>query len=195
MIIQKAIKVQRYPYTDPKTNKIVSPPPIELNELNVTFHDNPQTKIVVAKIQNFPVQVLLFGPRTYSSLAEIQDKEKTYENKLLDLLGEDPSSFLQKLLPKTLESDPNGPGSILSGMLSSLGIKSAPTCSCKRRALEMNSKGPDWCEKNIDQIVGWLGEEAKKRRLPFVKTVAKLMVQRAISKSRRLLAKQANAET
>jgi aminoglycoside N3'-acetyltransferase len=79
-------------------------------------------------------------------------------------------------------------------MLGSLGIRSAPTCSCKRRALEMNFRGPDWCEQNIDNIVGWLEEEAKKRRLPFIKTVAKLMVQRAISKSRRLLAK-ANAKT
>jgi CRISPR/Cas system CMR-associated protein Cmr5 small subunit len=194
MKIEKSIKVERYPYTDPKSNQIIIPPPIELSELNISFEENNQQKTVFAKIDNFPVKVLLFGPRSYNSLSELKNKEKAFEDKLLSLLGENPSIFLQSLLPKTLEADPNGPGSILSGMLSSLGIKSAPTCSCKRRALEMNTRGPDWCEQNVDHIVGWLEEEAKKRRLPFIKTVAKLMVQRAISKSRRLLAK-ANAKT
>jgi hypothetical protein len=194
MKIEKSIKVERYPYTDPKNNQIITPPPIELTELNITFEDNPQQKIVFAHIDNFPTKVLLFGPRSYDSLLESQDKELLFQEKLINLLGDNPSIFLQSLLPRTLEADPNGPGSILSGMLTSLGIRSAPTCSCKRRALEMNFRGPDWCEQNIDSIVGWLEEEAKKRRLPFIKTVAKLMVQRAISKSRRLLAK-ANAKT
>lgn len=194
MKINKSVKINRYPYTDPKTNKIVNPPAIELNELNVSFQDNPQNKTIFAKIEGFPVSVLLFGPKGYGSLGNNWSKQDL-ENKLLSLLGDDPEKFLQGLLPKTLETNPDGPGSILSGMLSSLGIKSAPTCSCKRRALEMNAKGPEWCEENIDQIVGWLEEEAKKRRLPFVKTVAKLMVQRAISKSKRLIAKKSNAET
>lgn len=194
MKINKRVKINRYPFTDPKTNKIISLPPIELNELNVSFQDNPQNKTIFAKIEGFPVSVLLFGPRGYSELGNNWSKQDL-ENKLLSLLGDDPQKFLQSLLPKTLEMNPDGPGSILSGMLSSLGIKSAPTCSCKRRALEMNDKGPDWCAENIDQIVGWLEEEAKKRKLPFVKTVAKLMVQRAISKSKRLMAKKFNAET
>jgi hypothetical protein len=194
MKIEKSIKVERYPYTDPKTNQTIRPSPIELNELNITFEENNQQKTVFAHIDNFPIKVLLFGPRTYDSILEIKNKEQVFQEKLLNLLGENPSIFLQSLLPRTLEADPNGPGSILSGMLGSLGIRSAPTCSCKRRALEMNFRGPDWCEQNIDNIVGWLEEEAKKRRLPFIKTVAKLMVQRAISKSRRLLAK-ANAKT
>jgi hypothetical protein len=194
MIIEKQIKVIRYPYTDPKTNKIVNPPPIELNELDISFIDNPQNKTIFAKIKGFPVAVLLFGPRGYAHI-EKNKSEQLFADKLIQLFGHDPSRFLQSLLPKTLETQPNGPGSILSGMLSSLGIKSAPTCSCKRRALEMNTRGPDWCEENIDQILGWLEEEATKRKLPFVKTIAKLMVQRAISKSRRLLAKETNAQT
>lgn len=192
MKIEKSITINSYPYTDAKTNKIVNPPPIELKELNVSFQDNPQNKTLFARIEGLPVSILLFGPRTYEALGDNWSK-KDLENRLLQVLGDDPQTYLQSLIPKTLEMHPNGPGSILSGMLSSLGIKSAPTCSCKRRALEMNDKGPDWCENNLDQIVGWLEEEAKKRKLPFVKTVAKLMVQRAISKSRRLLAKQANA--
>lgn len=192
MIIAKSVKINRYPYTDPRTNKIVNPPPIELNQLTVSFQDNPQNKTIFAKIEGFPVSILLFGPKGYSSLGDSWTK-KDLETKLLSLLGDDPATYLQSLLPKTLEMHPNGPGSILSGMLSSLGIKSAPTCSCKRRALEMNAKGPDWCEQNLDQIVGWLEEEAKKRKLPFIKTIAKMLVQRAVSKSRRLLAKETNA--
>jgi len=192
MIIAKSVKIDRYPYTDPKTNKIISPPPIELNQLVISFQDNPQNKTIFAKIEGFPISLLLFGPKGYSLLGD-NWTQKDLETKLLSLLGDDPSQYLQLLLPKTLEMHPNGPGSILSGMLSSLGIKSAPTCSCKRRALEMNAKGPDWCEQNLDQIIGWLEEEAKKRKLPFIKTVAKIMIQRAISKSRRLLAKQNNA--
>lgn len=193
MIIDKKIEVIRYPYTDPKTNQIVNPPPIKLDQLDVTFVENKQHKTIFAKIKNFPVSVLIFAPRGYDNLGD-NKSEKIFTDKLIELLGNDPSKFLQSLLPKTLEMHPNGPGSILSGMLSSLGIKSAPTCSCKRRAIDMNIRGPDWCEQNIDEILGWLEEEAKKRRLPFVKTVAKLMVQRAIYKSRRLLAKT-NAQT
>ena len=43
--------------------------------------------------------------------------------------------------------------------------------------MESISKGG---ENNIDIIVGWLGEEAKKRKLPFVNLVGKMLVKRAI---------------
>ena len=55
----------------------------------------------------------------------------------------------------------------------------------------MNTEGPDWCENNMDTILAWLEEESSKRKLPFVRTVAKMMVNRSISKSRRMLAKKA----
>jgi len=87
--------------------------------------------------------------------------------------------------------DPDGPGSILSGMIASMGIKTTPTCSCKRHAIEMNEKGSDWCEQNMPTILKWLKEESAKRNLPFVETVAKIMVSRAIKTSRRLKAKNA----
>ena len=67
------------------------------------------------------------------------------------------------MFPPTLESVPNGAGSILSGMISAMGIKSTPNCSCKRHALEMNTNGPDWCEENLGTILDWLNEEAQKR--------------------------------
>lgn len=87
--------------------------------------------------------------------------------------------------PPSLEDNPNGPGTILSRLLSRIGIKSTPNCSCRRRAIEMNARGPDWCAENIDTVVGWLREEAEKRRLPFVDLAGRLLVQRAIKMSRK----------
>ena len=89
--------------------------------------------------------------------------------------------------PQTLEDFPNGPGTILSKMLSKIGIQSTPNCSCRRRAMEMNTRGPDWCAENIDTIVGWLREESEKRKLPFVDFAGKLLIQRAIKVSRKAL--------
>lgn len=48
----------------------------------------------------------------------------------------------------------------------------------------MNQQGCDWCEKHIDTVVGWLREEATKRKLPFIDFAGKLIVKRAISLSR-----------
>ena len=89
--------------------------------------------------------------------------------------------------PQTLEDFPNGPGTILSKMLSQIGIHSTPNCSCRRRAMEMNTRGPDWCAENIDTIVGWLREESEKRKLPFVDFAGKLLIQRSIKVSRKAL--------
>jgi len=81
-------------------------------------------------------------------------------------------------------SDPTGPGTFLSKMLEKIGIKASPNCSCKARAYKMNEMGADWCEQNLDLIVGWLREEATKRKLPFVDFAGKLLVKRAIKLSR-----------
>jgi hypothetical protein len=93
--------------------------------------------------------------------------------------------------PQTLEDFPNGPGTILSKMLAKVGIKSTPNCSCRRRAMEMNNRGPDWCAENIDTITGWLREESEKRKLPFVDFAGRLLIQRAIKVSRKALKAQA----
>lgn len=79
---------------------------------------------------------------------------------------------------------PDGPGKMLSRQLSKIGINATPGCSCQARAKDMDARGNDWCEQNIDIIVGWLREEAEKRRLPFIDMAAKLLVRRAIKLSR-----------
>lgn len=96
------------------------------------------------------------------------------------------TDFVSKILTQTLEQqDPNGPGTKLSEMLEKIGIKSTPNCSCKARAKMMNEKGYEWCEQNIDTIVGWLKEEAQKRKLPFIDMAGKIIVKRAISLSKK----------
>jgi hypothetical protein len=45
--------------------------------------------------------------------------------------------------------------------------------------------GSDWCEENIDTIVGWLAEEAASRGLPFLNAVGRLLVKRAIHNARK----------
>jgi len=59
------------------------------------------------------------------------------------------------------------------------------SCKCQSRADHMNAMGNDWCEENIDTIVGWLAEEAASRGLPFLNTVGRLLVKRAISNARK----------
>jgi hypothetical protein len=78
-----------------------------------------------------------------------------------------------------------GPGTELKKLLKLIGITSSPTCSCNKRAREMDAKGCDWCETNIDTIVGWLREEATKRKLPFVDMAGRLLVKRAIRNARK----------
>lgn len=77
-----------------------------------------------------------------------------------------------------------GPGTELKKLLKKFGIEATPTCSCNSKAKLMDQKeanDPGWCEKNIDTIVGWLKDEASKRKLPFFNFVGKMLVQRAIN--------------
>jgi len=49
----------------------------------------------------------------------------------------------------------------------------------------MDQWGCDKCEERIDEIVGWLREEAAKRQLPFVDMAGRILVKRAIKNARR----------
>ena len=190
MKLDKPVELRQEPFTDPKGN-LQQPDPFTLEELQITYWDQPWTKQIGVQIMRVPTQVTLFAGEAYDALGDNRSLS-LFQTKLKELMGENPQAYLQNLFPKTLESDPDGPGAILAGMISAMGIKSTPNCSCKRHALEMNNNGPDWCEENLGTILDWLNEEAQKRNLPFVRTVAKLMVQRAINKSRRLKKKKQN---
>lgn len=67
-------------------------------------------------------------------------------------------------------------------------------CRCNARAEHMNAMGNDWCEQNIETIVEWLKEEAAARGLPFISTVGRMLVRRAIQNARKE-AQRAKADT
>lgn len=85
------------------------------------------------------------------------------------------------------QSSANGPGTELKKLLSKIGISASPNCSCNRRAEIMNKMGAEWCSENIDTIVGWLKEEANKRKLPFVDMAGRILVKKAISNAKKTL--------
>jgi hypothetical protein len=76
-----------------------------------------------------------------------------------------------------------GAGSELKKILQYVGIKATPNCACNRRALEMDSRGVEWCRNNKEHILKWLEEEAKRRKLPFVKFGAEQMLKLAIRRA------------
>ena len=87
-----------------------------------------------------------------------------------------------------------GPGAELKKLLKRIGIEATPDCSCNARARkmdEMEAREPGWCEAHIDEIVGWLREEAAKRRLPFLDAAGRVLVRRAISNARKAEARRA----
>jgi hypothetical protein len=73
----------------------------------------------------------------------------------------------------------------LKKLLSLVGITATPNCSCNARAAKMDQEGVEWCEAHLDEIVGWLREEATKRGLPFVDMAGRVLVRRAISNARK----------
>jgi hypothetical protein len=60
---------------------------------------------------------------------------------------------------------------------------------------EEEAKSPGWCEAHLDEIVGWLREEATKRGLPFLDAAGRVLVRRAISNARKEAARATQAAT
>lgn len=187
MKLSSTIKIQPPPYSD-NSGQIINPEELNLNELNFIFIDNPQSKTIHAQIHGLPLAINIWSGNEYDLIGDWTKSQA--EHKIESFLGDNPAKYLRSLYPKTLEEYPNHPGTVLSKMIKSVGIQMTDSCSCKRHALEMNDKGNDWCEENIDTIVGWLREEATKRKLPFIDAIGKMLVYRAIKKSRKLLANE-----
>lgn len=186
--LDKQITIQPPPYSD-NSGKIINPQPVNLDNLEFIFTDNPAFKTISARTQQLPqITIIIWNNQEYDKIGDWTKNQA--ETKIKSLMGNDPATYLRSLYPKTLEENPNAPGTVLSKMIKSVGIQMTDSCSCKRHALEMNSYGNDWCESNIDTIVGWLRDEAKKRNLPFIDAIGKLLVTRAIKKSRKLLANE-----
>jgi len=78
-----------------------------------------------------------------------------------------------------------GPGTELKALLSKIGIRSSPTCSCNKRARTMDENGIAWCEQNVETICDWLAEESAKRKLPFVRLAGKVIINMAIKRAKK----------
>jgi hypothetical protein len=87
--------------------------------------------------------------------------------------------------PEPPAPPPRGPGTELKKLLARVGITATPDCACNARAAEMDRQGVEWCEANLDTIVGWLREQAEARGLPFLDIAGRLLVRRAIQNARR----------
>ena len=90
--------------------------------------------------------------------------------------------LLAKYSPERLS---RGPGTVLHDMLGTVGIHIKPGCACKARMEQMNKWGCDGCEANIETISEWMKEEAANRKLPYLSTVGRMLVRRAISTARK----------
>jgi hypothetical protein len=94
--------------------------------------------------------------------------------------------FFPQAIPSQQPPGPtSGPGTELKKLLKLVGITATPNCSCNARAKRMDQEGCEWCEAHLDEIVGWLREEATKRKLPFLDAAGRVLVRRAISNARK----------
>jgi hypothetical protein len=78
-----------------------------------------------------------------------------------------------------------GPGTELKRLLAWFASPS-DSCECESRAAQMDAWGPDGCREHLNEIVGWLLEEAELRGLPhgtLPQLAAQLLVLRAIRRS------------
>lgn len=91
----------------------------------------------------------------------------------------------RKLQPTTVVGFPQGPGVELKRLLRKIGIVPEANCKCKDHAKQMDDLGVDWCEANIEQVIDWMAEEAKKRGYPFLRKAGRILVKRAIKNARR----------
>jgi hypothetical protein len=90
-----------------------------------------------------------------------------------------------KFSPISQQIIKTGAGTELKKLLGKIGIKASPSCSCNKRAIVMDNNGIEWCENNIDTIIGWLKEEATKRKLPFIDMAGRMLVKKAISNAKK----------
>lgn len=130
----------------------------------------------VAIAGNQPLMVpLAQQPRRVSPEEALEARERTYA-RYQEVLDD-----AQRRKKTLTAAGKGGAGTELKKILSKVGIKSTPTCSCNKRAEVMDQQGIAWCKDNTDKIVSWLREEATKRGLPFIDFAGKLLVNRAIS--------------
>lgn len=154
----------------------------QILDKKITFINNNKEKIYYTYIEGYPYPIYLLIKDDYDKYkSEINDEFG--KNRLLEALNSAPAEILNKILPKTLDDHPYGPGTILHLLLKKIGIKLDIGCSCVNNAIAMNERGTVWCYNNINIIVGWLKAEAIRRKIFFNKYIAKILILYAICKS------------
>ncbi len=98
---------------------------------------------------------------------------------------------VQHLVARDVEAIGEGPGTELTKLLSWF-AKDTPGCKCKDRAHTMNIWGVQGCRNNIETILDWLEEAAKDRNLPFIRSLAKSLVNLAINRAESCTPKDAS---
>jgi len=85
-----------------------------------------------------------------------------------------------------IEIEAEGPGTELHLLFLSIGFSPGGECKCIQLAKEMNEKGSDWCEANIDYLAQVIQDEADRRG--FVSYLAKFgarpVIRLAINRAR-----------
>jgi hypothetical protein len=95
-----------------------------------------------------------------------------------------------KAYPKKKRPASGGVGTELSLLLKKFGISAKEGgCSCRHKSKLMDKNGVKWNELNIDTVVGWMRENSKKMKIPFVAMPARMLVRQAIKNARRKGAK------
>lgn len=101
------------------------------------------------------------------------------------LFEDDDYYMLRDKYSGDVDSMVRGPGTELHKLLGRFGMHMKKGCACKARMVQMNKWGCNGCEENIETIVEWLKEEAANRKLPYLSTVGRMLVRRAISNARK----------
>ena len=144
-------------------------------------------------LRRFPVPAMITFP--IASLRQVAKRRPvgyledvlshaTVEGDSVSLTQEAYDALREKYKP----APPSGPGTELKKLLKSVGIEAKPDCSCNKRAQLMDqneAREPGWCEAHIEEISGWLQEEAKKRGLPYIASAGKLLIRIAIKRAKK----------
>lgn len=90
---------------------------------------------------------------------------------------------IQGDLPDILHKEKPLPGTEVKHLLAKLGIQARGTCHCNSMAAKMDAMGPQWSREHIGEVLDVMEAEAAKRRLPFIRAVARRLVEFAIGRS------------
>lgn len=122
------------------------------------------------------------GPCSMSKAVFDWDYEAKLERLRQEALAGKPPSQEQAEVPT------HGPGTELKKILAKIRITASHDCKCNARARymdDMEANEPGWCERNIEEIVGYLREAAADRGLPFLDVAGRLLIRRAIANAKR----------